>query len=73
MSEGLITEYLELCERIAAEALFAEAVEARLYARLDQLWYGEMSTADRVEAQAQLTARAQAWGAVGSAQERKLR
>jgi len=67
MSDGVVTEYVELCEQIAAEALFAEEVEQRLYDRLDQLWYAEMSAADREEAAGRLVAKASAWQKSGRA------
>lgn len=47
MNEPVITEYVELCARLTA--LDAET-EHRLYACLDQLWYAEMTAADRAEA-----------------------
>lgn len=61
MSDAAVAEYVDLCEQIAAEALFAEEVEQRLYDRLDRLWYAEMSVADREEAAARLVAKASAW------------
>lgn len=63
MSDAIITEYVELCEQIAAEALFAEEVEQRLYDRLDRLWYAEMSAADREEAVNRLNSKAHVWDA----------
>ena len=60
MSESAVVEYVDLCERVAAEALLAEEVEARLYARLDQLWHAEMSEDDRAEAHDLLAAKARA-------------
>lgn len=61
MSDAVITEYVELCEQIVVEALFAEeAVEQRLYDRLDKLWYTEMTEADREEAAARMIAKASA-------------
>jgi hypothetical protein len=59
VSGTAIDEYVELSERIAVEALFADRIE-HLYARLDQLWYAEMSVDDRVEAQRRLHAKDQA-------------
>lgn len=63
MSRSVVVEYIELRERVAVEALFAEEGEASLYARLDQLWRAEMSPADREEAQGCLAVKAQAWQA----------
>jgi len=54
MDTALVTEYVDLRSQIAAEALFAEEVEQRYYDRLDQLWYVEMTDAERDEAQRQL-------------------
>ena len=53
MNEALVTEYVELRARLAA--LDAET-EQRLYVRLDQLWYAEMTEADRSEAERRLVA-----------------
>lgn len=64
MPEAVVTEYVELCERIAAEALFSEGAEDKLYDRLDRLWYVEMSAEDRALAQDRLRSKAEAWGAI---------
>jgi len=61
VSAADVTEYVDLCALVAAEALFAEAVEQRHYDRLDRLWYVEMTDADRDEAQRQVAAQARAW------------
>lgn len=61
MNDAIVTEYVELSEQIAAEVIFSERAEQRLYDRLDQLWYVEMSEDDRVEVQDRLRAKAQAW------------
>lgn len=62
MSDAVVIEYLDLYEQIAVEALFAEAaVEQRLYDRLDQLWYAEMTDAHRREAEDRLAAKGRAW------------
>ena len=53
MNESIVVEYVDLCARLAA--LDAETEEQR-YARLDQLWYVEMTAADRTEAEKRLTA-----------------
>jgi hypothetical protein len=51
MNEALVTEYVELWARLAA--LDVET-EAQVYARLDHLWYAEMTFLDRVEAEQRL-------------------
>jgi hypothetical protein len=61
VNEAVVAEYVELCEQIAAQSLFAEGDEEQLYDRLDRLWYDKMSSADRAEAQQRLHAKAQAW------------
>lgn len=61
MNTEAITEYLELSEQIAAEALFSEQTEQKLCDRLDQIWYAEMSEDDRAEALRQLRDKARAW------------
>ena len=53
MNEAIVIEYVDLCTRLAA--LDAET-EEQLYTRLDQLWYAEMTDADRTEAEKRLTA-----------------
>ena len=52
MSDGRVTEYVRLLGQIAA--LDAD-VEVRVYARLDELWYG-MTDEDRIEVEKQLAA-----------------
>ena len=52
MNEQLVIEYVELCARLAS--LDAET-EQRFYARLDQIWYAEMTAADRAEAEKRLS------------------
>ena len=56
MNEALVIEYVELSGQITAEALFSKEVEQRYLDRLDQLWYAEMTEADRDEAQRRLRA-----------------
>ena len=51
MNEALVTDYVELCAQLVA--LDAET-EARFYARLDQIWYAEMTEVDRAEAERRL-------------------
>lgn len=63
MDAAVIAEYVELCELIAAQSLFSEGDEQKLYDRLDRLWYGKMSDDDRLEAQQRLRTKAQAWEA----------
>jgi len=53
MNEAIVIEYVDLCTRLAA--LDAET-EDQLYARLHQLWYAEMTAADRAEAERRLAA-----------------
>lgn len=53
MNETLIIEYVELCALLSA--LDVEA-EQRLYARLDQLWYTELTSEDQVEVEKRLAA-----------------
>jgi hypothetical protein len=43
----LVAEYVDLCKQLAAKAPPPKEVEQRL----DQLWYAEMTEADRAEAQ----------------------
>jgi hypothetical protein len=62
VSDTIVSEYLDLCEQIAVEALFAEAAVAQgLYDRLDRLWYVEMTDAHRREAEVRLAAKGRAW------------
>lgn len=61
MNDVLVSEYVDLCEQIAAQALFSEWTEQRLCDRLDRLWHTEMTADDRAEAQARLNAKAQIW------------
>jgi hypothetical protein len=51
----LIAEYVDLYARLAAEALTSKEAEQRFCERLDQLWYAEMTEADRAEAQKRIT------------------
>lgn len=53
MNEAIVTEYVELCARLAS--LDAET-EQHFYSRLDQLWYMEMAADDRAEAEKRLSA-----------------
>ena len=46
----LVAEYVDLCRRLAVEALLSAEAERRHCERLDQLWYAEMTEADRAEA-----------------------
>jgi len=55
VNEAIVTEYVELNAQITVAALFSREVEQRYYDRLDQLWYTEMSAADRDEAQRRLS------------------
>lgn len=52
MNEALVTEYVELCARLVA---IDSETEERFYARLDQIWYAEMTTTDRFEAEKRLS------------------
>lgn len=54
MNTELVTEYVELCGQITAQALFSEEVEQGYYDQLDKLWYGKMTDAERDEAQRRL-------------------
>jgi hypothetical protein len=47
MKSTIVTEYVNVYTRLATESPIAEDVEQQLYARLDQLWYMEMSADDR--------------------------
>lgn len=60
MNEDRVSEYVRLSGQIAA--LEAD-VEFRAYARLDDLWYMQMTDADRAEAEKRLSQIAvpQAW------------
>ncbi len=60
MREAIVDEYVDLHEQIAVEALFMEAVTPPLFARLEQLWYVEMTDDDRAEAQRRLAEKARA-------------
>jgi hypothetical protein len=61
MNEAVVNEYVALCEQLtAAESALDQSAEERLYARLDQLWYLEMSGEDREAAEARLSATARA-------------
>jgi hypothetical protein len=51
VEQRLVAEYVDLCKQLAAKALPSKEVEQRFCDRLDQLWYAEMSEADRTEAQ----------------------
>ena len=53
MNEALVIEYVELSARLAL--LDAES-EQRFYARLDEVWYLEMTCVDRAEAEKRLSA-----------------
>jgi vacuolar-type H+-ATPase subunit C/Vma6 len=64
VNDAAVTEYVELCEQIAAQSLFSEGDEQKLYDRLDRLWYREMSAVERSEAQQRLRMKAQAWASV---------
>jgi hypothetical protein len=70
MRDAIITEYVELCERFAAADLVDEGTvleladedaEQAFYARLDQLWYVEMSFDERDEAVERMVPKARAW------------
>lgn len=56
MNPSLVAEYVDLCGQITAEAMFSKEVEQHYYDRLDQLWYSEMTQAERDEAQRRLHA-----------------
>jgi predicted DNA-binding ArsR family transcriptional regulator len=53
VNEAIVTEYVELCAQLSA--LDVET-EERFYARLDTIWYTEMSAEDRAAAESRLTA-----------------
>jgi hypothetical protein len=57
----IVMEYVDLCELLAATGSVNEDIEQDLYARLDQLWYVELSDDERHEAEDRLVARARAW------------
>lgn len=52
MNDAIVTEYVELCERLAA---LEEEETIRLYARLDELWYVLMTESDQAEAERRLS------------------
>ena len=52
MNEAIVTEYVELCARLAS---LDATTEQRFYTRLDQLWYAEMTPDDRSEAERRLS------------------
>ncbi len=52
-----VVEYVSLCEQLAAVVPRDRASEDRLYDRLDCLWYVEMTSEDRDEAEARLAAK----------------
>lgn len=54
MNDVIVTEYVVLCERLAA---LDAAAEQGVYARLDQLWYAEMTEIEHAEAERRLYAR----------------
>jgi hypothetical protein len=51
VEQSLVAEYVDLCKQLSAKALLSKEVELRFCHRLDQLWYAEMTEADRAEAQ----------------------
>jgi hypothetical protein len=53
MNEAVITEYVELCAQLSALDI---ETEEKFYARLDALWYRELTGEDRTEAERRLTA-----------------
>lgn len=65
MRDPIVTEYVELSARLASlEADVDALVEEKLYARLDQLWYVEMTEEEHREAErrlAELGASDRAW------------
>lgn len=62
MNDDLITEYVELCEQIAAtELLDGLTSEAPLYERLDQIWCEELTDEERRETEERLVAKARQW------------
>lgn len=52
MNEAVLAEYMNLCEQLVTGN--PSTAENRLYARLDQLWYREMTDEDREEADKRL-------------------
>ncbi len=54
MNNAAIIEYVNLCDQLEAALLTDQ--EGRLYDRLDQLWYSEMTEDDRIEADRRLAA-----------------
>jgi hypothetical protein len=62
MNDDVITEYVDLCEQLAAtELLDNQTAEAQLYDRLDELWYTVMTDDEHDEAEDRLVAKARAW------------
>jgi len=60
--DAIVTEYLELCEQLAAAELVDEDADHQaLYARLDQLWYVELLDDERYEVEDRLVAKARTW------------
>jgi hypothetical protein len=57
----IVTEYVDLCEQLAAIESVDEDAEQDLYARLDQLWYVEMTADEQHEAEDRLVAKARSW------------
>ena len=61
MNDAVVSEYVALCEQLTTPGSSLDlATEERLYARLDQLWYLEMSGEDREAAEGRLSAAARA-------------
>ncbi len=64
MNDELITEYVELCEQLAAtELLDGQLAEASLYERLDQIWSEELTDEERRETEDRLVVKARQWHA----------
>lgn len=62
MNDDLITEYVELCEQLAAtELLDGQTAEPTLYERLDQIWNDELTDEERREVDDRLVAKARQW------------
>jgi len=61
MRDAIVTEYVELCEQLAAAEMIDDDAGQALHGRLDQLWYVEMTENERFEAVDRLVAGARAW------------
>jgi hypothetical protein len=71
--DAVVTEYVELCEQLAAvESVDEDADQDDLYARLDQLWYVEMLDDERAEAEERLVVKASVWHAARRVADRDI-